>query len=62
MSSKMIELKVAMDNLPIGCGENELIAEVQKMLQKEYSDGVKVSVSVIDKPKPVEAKKAEKSA
>jgi hypothetical protein len=51
MASKTMELKVVMDNLPIGCGENELVAEVQKMLQREYSDGVKVNVSLQDKPK-----------
>jgi hypothetical protein len=62
MASKYVELKVAMDNVPIGAGENELIAEIQKMLQKEYADGVKITVSVIDKPKPADTKKADTKA
>ena len=60
MASKDIELKVAFVNLPIGAGENELVAEIQTMLQREYADGVKVCVSLLDKPKP-ETKKADKA-
>ncbi len=57
MASKTMELKVVMDNLPIGAGENEIVAEIQGMLQREYADGVKVNVSLVDKPK-----KADKTA
>ena len=57
MASKLVELKVVMDNVPIGAGDNELVAEIQKMLQREYADGVKVNVSVLEKPK-----KADKAA
>ena len=49
MASKLVELRIAMDNLPIGAGENELVAEIQAMLQREYADGVKVSVSLMQK-------------
>jgi hypothetical protein len=51
MANKLIELKVVLDNLPIGAGENELIKEIRDMIQREYADGVKVSVSVIEPPK-----------
>ena len=57
MASKYIELKVALENVPIGAGENELASEIQVMLQREYADGVKVVVSVIERPK--KADKAE---
>jgi hypothetical protein len=64
MASKDVELKVTLENVPIGAGENELAAEIQIMLQKEYADGVKVSVIVIDKPKADadKPKKADKAA
>ncbi len=57
MASKTVELKIVMENLPIGAGDNELIAEIRAMLQREYADGVKVNVSIPEKPK-----KADKSA
>jgi hypothetical protein len=58
MASKDVELKVVMENLPIGAGENELVAEVQSLLQGEYADGVKVTVSVTapaEQPKKAKA-------
>lgn len=57
MASKTVELKIVLENVPIGAGENELVAEIQDMLQREYADGVKVSASWSEKPK-----KADKAA
>lgn len=62
MASKDIELKVVMENLPIGAGENELVAEIQTMLQREYADGVKVNVSVVNQASVTEQPKKAKAA
>lgn len=43
-----IEIKVVMDNMPVGSIPNAVAAEIQAMLHKEYADGVLVNVSVTD--------------
>lgn len=54
MASKDVEIRITLENLPIGALENELCAEISAMLQKEYADGVKVTVTVPEKPKKVD--------
>lgn len=57
MASKDVELKIVMENVPIGAMDNEMAREIQVMLQAQYADGVKVTVTIPEKPK-----KADKAA